>query len=246
MNALFNTALKQSASLKHDLELPQSGQQLTPSFLGQVSASLTAFSRTIESFSNLVSSELNPSKKEKAEERLKNFRAELVSFREELKELKLQNEEVQSNINRAELLSRRPHNYSSTISDNPYSNISISANTKDDSQWAPKAHGGPLSMGSGDYVRETHALREQNFMAETNSTLDDYLARGQAVLGDLNQQREMLKGTQKRLYSVANTLGISGEAIRMIERRTKQDKWMFYACAIIFFGFCWAVLHFLR
>ena len=28
----------------------------------------------------------------------------------------------------------------------------------------------------------------------------------------------MLKGTQKRLYGVANTLGVSGETIRMVER----------------------------
>ena len=101
-------------------------------------------------------------------------------------------------------------------------------------------------MGSGDYTREAHALREQNFFANTHSALDDYLARGQAVLGDLGQQREILKGTQKRLYSVANTLGVSGDTIRMIERRAKQDKWIFWAGVIIFFGFCWLVLHYLR
>ena len=55
-------------------------------------------------------------------------------------------------------------------------------------------------------------------MAQTNSQLDEYLERGRAVLGDLGQQREMLKGTQKRLYGVANTLGVSGETIRMVER----------------------------
>ena len=89
-------------------------------------------------------------------------------------------------------------------------------------------------------------MREQNFFANTHSALDEYLARGQAVLGDLGQQREMLKGTQKRLYSVANTLGISGDTIRMIERRTRQDKWIFGVGVVVFFLFCWAVLHFLR
>lgn len=101
-------------------------------------------------------------------------------------------------------------------------------------------------MSSGDYTRETHALREQSFFQNTHSALDEYLARGQAVLGDLGQQREMLKGTQKRLYSVANTLGVSGDTIRMIERRAKQDKWIFGIGVVIFFAFCWAVLHFLR
>ena len=83
-------------------------------------------------------------------------------------------------------------------------------------------------------------------MSSTNAALDEYLERGRAVLGDLGDQREMLKGTQKKLYSVANTLGISGETIRMVERRAKQDKWIFWAGVIIFFLFCWLVLHYLR
>lgn len=101
-------------------------------------------------------------------------------------------------------------------------------------------------MGSGDVTRESHALREQNFFSNTHNALDEYLARGQAVLGDLSDQREMLKGTQKRLYSVANTLGVSGDTIRMVERRAKQDKWIFGAGVIFFFVFCWLVLHYLR
>jgi DNA-binding XRE family transcriptional regulator len=83
-------------------------------------------------------------------------------------------------------------------------------------------------------------------MASTNAQLDEYLERGRAVLGDLGQQREMLKGTQRKLYSVANTLGVSGDTIRMVERRAKQDKWIFWGGVLVFFGFCWAVLHFLR
>lgn len=83
-------------------------------------------------------------------------------------------------------------------------------------------------------------------MASTNAQLDEYLERGRAVLGDLGQQREMLKGTQKKLYTVANTLGVSGDTIRMVERRAKQDKSIFWAGVVIFFLFCWLVIHFLR
>jgi len=83
-------------------------------------------------------------------------------------------------------------------------------------------------------------------MSSTNAALDEYLERGRAVLGDLGDQRDMLKGTQKKLYSVGNTLGISGDTIRMVERRAKQDKWIFWAGVIIFFLFCWLVIHYLR
>ena len=56
----------------------------------------------------------------------------------------------------------------------------------------------------------------------------------------------MLKGTQKKLYSVGNTLGISGDTIRMVERRAKQDKWIFWGGVVVFFTFCYLVLRFLR
>ena len=105
---------------------------------------------------------------------------------------------------------------------------------------------GGLSFGSNDQSRESHALREQSFFAHTNSQLDEFLDRGRAVLGDLGQQREMLKGTQRRLYSVANTLGVSGDTIRMVERRAKQDKWIFWGGVVVFVGFCWLVIRFLR
>jgi len=94
--------------------------------------------------------------------------------------------------------------------------------------------------------REQHALREQSFFSQQNAALDEYLERGRAVLGDLGTQNEMLKGAQKRMYDVASTLGISGDTIRMVERRAKQDKWIFWGGVVVFFGFCWFVLRYLR
>ena len=197
----------------------------------------------MDSYAELAKQELNAAKKEKATERVATFREELQSFREQLKELRLQAEESQATTNRTELLGRRPHH--TATPDNPYSNANIQANSNTTSAWAPK-EGSGLGLGSGDATREQHALREQNFFANTHSALDEYLARGQAVLGDLGQQKEILKGTQKRLYSVANTLGISGDTIRTIERRAKQDKWIFWVGVVVFFAFCWLVLHYLR
>lgn len=89
-------------------------------------------------------------------------------------------------------------------------------------------------------------MREKSFFNQTSNQLDEFLDRGRAVLGDLGDQREMLKGTQRKLYSVANTLGISGDTIRMVERRAMQDKWIFYGGVVVFFLFCWLVIHYLR
>ena len=226
-------------------------------------------SRTLDDYAELAKKELVPAKQEKAHERLKNFRTELADYRQSFDRLKKDREDSvrlsdavlepstaeqtyallllmltwlqQTAQNRTELLGRRPHH--AATPENPYSQPNIAQN----SPFAP-SKSQALSFGAApqDYTRETHALREQNFMSSTNAALDEYLERGRAVLGDLGDQREMLKGTQKKLYSVANTLGVSGDTIRMVERRAKQDKWIFWAGVIIFFAFCWLVIHYLR
>lgn len=83
-------------------------------------------------------------------------------------------------------------------------------------------------------------------MAQTHRQMDDFLDRGADVLSNLGQQREMLKGAQRRLYSVGTTLGISGDTIRMVERRARQDKWIFWGCVVVFFVFCYFVIRWLR
>lgn len=65
-------------------------------------------------------------------------------------------------------------------------------------------------------------------------------------MNNLEIQKGNLKDVQKRMYSVANTLGLSGNTIRMVERRAREDKLIFWAGVVVFFGFCWLCLHFLR
>ncbi|KAL4914120.1 dihydrolipoamide acetyltransferase component of pyruvate dehydrogenase [Aspergillus aurantiobrunneus] len=205
-----------------------------------VAASLASLSRTIDDYSALSKRELIPEKQEKAFERVKNFRAELQDYRQHFDQLRKEREDAQSVTNRHELLGRRPHH--TATPENPYAQPSgLHASPS-----APSSSRSGTGFGGSDYTRETHALREQSFLSNTSSQIDDYLDRGRAVLADLGQQREVLKGTQRRLYSVANTLGVSGETIRKVERRAKQDKWIFWAGVIVFLLFCWTVLHFLR
>ena len=56
----------------------------------------------------------------------------------------------------------------------------------------------PFSSEFGQSVhnnaRTKHALGENDFMHSTGATLDSYIAQGQAVLGNLAMQRDMLKG----------------------------------------------------
>ena len=67
--------------------------------------------------------------------------------------------------------------------------------------------------------RESYALQEHSFIQETESRLDEFLATGREVLDNLKDQRNILKGTQRRLLDAANTLGLSRDVIGWIERR---------------------------
>jgi hypothetical protein len=68
-------------------------------------------------------------------------------------------------------------------------------------------------------TREQYGLREHSFIQNTDSQLDMFIAQGQEVLHNLVDQKNILKGTQKRLLDTANTLGLSREVIGWIERR---------------------------
>lgn len=79
------------------------------------------------------------------------------------------------------------------------------------------------STSYGYDPRTNAALSEHDFLSTTSQTLDAYLSQGQAVLSDLASQRDVLKGTQRRLRSAANTLGLSRNTIAFVERRTRED-----------------------
>lgn len=214
-NTAFNSALKQSTSLRKDLAAlsrpdfssapasdpsssssypsPPPPHALTPAALGSLSASLTAFTRTLDEYATFAKQELNPAKADKAQERLRNFRQDLAEFRAQFDALKAARDDLQSAHNRSELLGRRP--YTGTP-ENPYANAAGSGATTASrygvssssglgharNASAEASSGGMTSMGSGDVARETHALREQSFFSSTNVALDEYIARGQVSL----------------------------------------------------------------
>jgi len=71
------------------------------------------------------------------------------------------------------------------------------------------------SLGS----RESYALDEHSFIQNAETRLDDFIAQGREVLDNLVDQRNMLKGTQRRLLDAANKLGLSRDVISWIEKR---------------------------
>lgn len=250
MNSIFNAALRQSQTLKKDLEaytLSLSSDVPAAALQGQISASLATLSRTITDYENLARRELVPTKQQQAYERIKNFRAEMAECREEFERIKRERGEADQTSNRLELLGRRPA--ASTTPDNPYAYNSNSS-TFASSSVHQRTSSISNNTGPGGYVQhqpmENHLLRENNFLQNTHNQLDEFLDRGRNVLSDLQDQRSVLKGAQRRLYSIGTTLGISGDTIRMIERRAKRDKWVFYGGIVVFLVFCWLVVRWLK
>ena len=93
-NALFNSALRQSTSLRKDLDLFAESSTPNAALQGQLSASLTSFSRVIDDYAKLAKQEPIQTKQEKAFERVKKFRAELDEYRESFQRIKSANEDV--------------------------------------------------------------------------------------------------------------------------------------------------------
>lgn len=106
------------------------------------------------------------------------------------------------------------------------------------------AAGGPGSTWAS-MSRTDGALRESSFLDFADVQLDELLERGRTALGDLVDQRNMLKSTQKTLFKAASKLGVSRDTIKYIERRARQDKWIFYGGALVtFIVFYLIVRHF--
>lgn len=262
-SALYNSALRQSKSIRADLESLSNSTSPNPALQGQLTTSLTSFTRTLDDYQNNVDVELVPDKAEKGKERIANFRTELLEFRSRFAELKHEKEQARHAEDRNELLGRRGYAGAQTP-ENPYRDAAISSGAgtgqnvnplfrTNNPNFQPGAGGqnayssyqSPYGLG-GDQQREDHALRENSFFSSANQTLDEYLERGRAVLGDLGDQREVLKGTQRKLYDIGSTLGISGDTIRMVNRRATQDKWIFWGGVVIFIVFVYLVLRWLR
>ena len=93
-NVLFNSALRQSTAIRKDLDAFVEASSPSPALLGQINASLTSFSRTIDDYNKLAKQEIVATKQEKAFERLKTFRAELADYREQFGRLRQVNDEM--------------------------------------------------------------------------------------------------------------------------------------------------------
>ncbi|KAG8739744.1 protein transport protein bos1 [Ceratobasidium sp. 414] len=208
MNSLYTLGLRQTASINGDLEKLRSGDS-SSSLQGQISASLAAFNRTIDDYESMAKKEIVKTKQEKAFMRVSKFRTDATELRIEFDRVKEHVANTKSKVNRNDLLGDAPQ----SAARQRFHTTQPDGGENSENPFAASAQ---PTYG----LREDHALREHSFIESTENQLDAFIAQGREVLDNLVDQRNILKGTQRRLLDTANTLGLSRDVIGWIEKRT--------------------------
>ncbi|EJU04072.1 hypothetical protein DACRYDRAFT_93519 [Dacryopinax primogenitus] len=236
MNSLYTLGIRQTSSIQTDLNKLRAGDSST-SLQGQISASLAALSRTVDDYDSMAKREMIAAKQEKAFSRVHKFRQDHAELRTQFDTLKKEAANARARENRNELFGS-----TTSIPLSPGMGPSImtarqrsfAAGPSQPPEWMEES---PFSLRpavqSSASMRESHALREQSFIESTENQLDQFLMQGKEVLDNLVDQKNLLKGTKKRLLDAANTLGLSRDVISWVERRTTQDIVIFFVGAIV-------------
>ncbi|XP_072047398.1 Golgi SNAP receptor complex member 2-like [Amphiura filiformis] len=78
-----------------------------------------------------------------------------------------------------------------------------------------------------------HELQHNDSLHNAHRGIDDLLGQGSATISNLRDQRSMLKGAHRKILDVTNTLGLSNTVMRLIEKRTFQDKFILFGGMIV-------------
>jgi len=223
MNSLYTLGVRQTSSIQADLEKMTGGEYST-ALQGQIAASLSALSRTADNLDTMAKREAVQAKQDKAHMRAQKFRSDYSEFKSQFDRLKVQGSNERQAAQRSELLQsssgtpmtsdtrrRVIQSSSSGTSESPFQNAS----------------------GGNAHFRENQALHEHTSLHNIDNTLDDFIAQGRAVLDNLTDQRDIMKGAHRRILDAANTLSLSRDVIGWIERRSKQDMYIFFGGALL-------------
>ncbi|KAG5453657.1 putative Golgi SNAP receptor complex member 2 [Clonorchis sinensis] len=99
-----------------------------------------------------------------------------------------------------------------------------------------------LRNSNGSTVVKLDAdMEHHSRLSAVGRRLDDMLASGSASLAALKEQGMTLKTAKRRLLDLFNTLGLSNTVMRIIERRTHQDKVLFWVLAVATLFLMWVI-----
>ncbi|XP_071942592.1 Golgi SNAP receptor complex member 2-like [Antedon mediterranea] len=78
-----------------------------------------------------------------------------------------------------------------------------------------------------------HDLQFHSSLRSSINGVSDLIGQGAESMANLRSQRNILKGTKKKMLDLANTLGLSNTVMRLIEKRSVQDKFILFGGMIV-------------
>ncbi|CAL8096347.1 unnamed protein product [Calicophoron daubneyi] len=101
------------------------------------------------------------------------------------------------------------------------------------------------NSGSNSAVVKMEAdMEHYSRLSFVSRRMDDMLASGSASLAALKEQGMTMKGAHRRVLDLLNTLGLSNTVMRLIERRTHQDKVIFWLLVVVTLLSMWGIWRF--
>lgn len=223
MNALYNHGIKQTQLITKDLAAFEKQLSTAPlSLQGSIGSSLTSFKKTIREYRDLVRQNSQDETNTKHETRLNRFEGDLEGFQKKFDILKKQRETMMAETSRQELMGRR-HTAQGLVSENPYDPSRQQSQTQQQ-----------LSYLEG-------LDKERGSLQRGTQQLDHILDMGLQALQDLVDQNDTLHSMQIKFEHGLEVLGVSRGTIRSIERRARQDKWLFWGSFFLLVVFFWYV-----
>ncbi|KAI5953336.1 BOS1 [Candida jiufengensis] len=231
MNSIYNHGLKQTQTITRDLTEFEKNLSTSPlSLQGAITTSITAFKKTIKDYSDLLDKNTTDSSFAKHESRVTKFNQDLEQFTSKFDSLKKQRETSLQDANKQELLGRRHIPTQQQPSDNPY-------DPNQQSHQQQEQH--TMSQREGLY-------NENQTLARGSEQLDRILEMGQQAFEDIVEQNETLRKLQTKFEEGLVVLGVSQGTIRSVERRAKQDKWLFWFCVVMMLVIFYYIIKFFR
>lgn len=219
MNSLYNHGIKQTQLLTRDLASFEKNLSTSPmSLQGSISTSLSAFKKTIKEYNDLIHQ--SNLAEDKHQVRLQKFQADLAQFSAKFDSLRQQRELLLQAESHQELMGRR-----TVGSDNPYE------------QPTPQEQYQQQQQQNLSYLEGLY--KEKQSLSRGTQQLDMILEMGHHAFEDLVDQNETLRRLGSKFEQSLLTLGVSQGTIRRVEKRARQDKWLFYGCVVVFFVMCY-------
>uniref|UniRef100_A0A1B6IA95 Golgi SNAP receptor complex member 2 n=1 Tax=Homalodisca liturata TaxID=320908 RepID=A0A1B6IA95_9HEMI len=78
-----------------------------------------------------------------------------------------------------------------------------------------------------------YSVQHNTSLQNANRGVDDMLRSGSGILDSLRDQRNTIKGAQRKILDIASTLGLSNTTMRLIERRAREDKYILFGGMVV-------------